>query len=78
MQQTAFLRLWYKFEGTHLKFSRFVRFTFWRKIGVPEFDRNVFITRKVNMRVLFELVSIPQRQESIGCCMTFPDFLFAS
>ena len=26
------------------------------------------------MRILSELVFIPQRQESIGCCMTFPDF----
>ena len=26
------------------------------------------------MRVLSELVFIPQMQESIGCCMTFPDF----
>ena len=40
-----------------------------RKIGVPEFDRNVFIRGKVS-----ELVFIPQMQESIGCCMTFPDF----
>ena len=26
------------------------------------------------MRILSELVFIPQTQESIGCCMTFPDF----
>ena len=26
------------------------------------------------MRILFELVIIPQIQESIGCCITFPDF----
>ena len=38
----AFLRLWYKFEVK--KFSCFVRFT-----CVPEFDRNVFIARNVNM-----------------------------
>ena len=37
----AFLSLWFKFEVR--KYSRFVRFTFARKIGVPEFDRNVFI-----------------------------------
>ena len=30
------------------------------------------------MRILSELVFIPQKQESIGCCMTFPDFLFSS
>ena len=30
------------------------------------------------MRILSELVFIPQTQESIGCCMTFPDFLFSS
>ena len=28
------------------------------------------------MRILSELVFIPQTQESIGCCMTFPDFYF--
>ena len=27
------------------------------------------------MRILSELVFIPKTQESIGCCMTFPDFL---
>ena len=26
------------------------------------------------MRILSELVFIPQTQESIGCCMTFPDY----
>ena len=26
------------------------------------------------MRILSELVFIPQTQETIGCCMTFPDF----
>ena len=26
------------------------------------------------MRILSELVFIPQTQESIGCCITFPDF----
>ena len=26
------------------------------------------------MRILPELVFIPQTQESIGCCMPFPDF----
>ena len=28
------------------------------------------------MRTLSELAYIPQTQESIGCCMTFSDFLF--
>ena len=28
----------------------------------------------VLMRILSELVFIPQTQESIGCCMTFPHF----
>ena len=30
------------------------------------------------MRILSELVFIPQTQESIGCCKTFPDYLFSS
>ena len=30
------------------------------------------------IRILSELLFIPQTQESIGCCMTFPDFLFSS
>ena len=28
------------------------------------------------MRILSELVFIPQTQESIGCCMAFPDIFF--
>ena len=28
------------------------------------------------MRILSELVFIPQMQDSIGCCMTFPDFFY--
>ena len=28
------------------------------------------------MRILSELVYIPQTQETIGCCMTFPIFDF--
>ena len=28
------------------------------------------------MRILSELVKIPQTEESIGYCMTFPDFDF--
>ena len=55
----AFLRLWYKVLS-------FCQIYFSRKIGVPELDRNVVIARKV--------IFIPQTQESIGCCMTFPDF----
>ena len=47
------------------------------KIGVPEFDRNPFIKQKSKcdlMRILSELVLIPQTQEFIGCCLTFSDF----
>ena len=39
----------------------------------------IFITRKVNPTKGFsDLVFIPQMQESLGSCMTFPDFLFSS
>ena len=39
----AFLCLWYNFEVR--KFSRFnCQIHFLRKIGVPEFERNVFVT----------------------------------
>ena len=50
-----------------------------RKIGVSEFDRNVFYRAKSKydlMRILSELVFIPQTQESICCCMAFPSFDF--
>ena len=30
------------------------------------------------MKILSELIFIPQTQESIICCMTFPDFRFSS
>ena len=40
----AFLRLWYKFEV-----RKFCQIYISCKIGVPEFDRNMFIARKVNM-----------------------------
>ena len=30
------------------------------------------------MKILSELVFIPQTQESIGCCITFPNFWFSS
>ena len=36
------------FSIAHAQTMRFVRFTIVSKIGVPDFDRNVSITRKVN------------------------------
>ena len=50
------------------------------KIGVPEFDMQERVYRVKSkydlMRILSELVFIPQTQESIGCCMTSPIFYF--
>ena len=48
-----------------------------RKIGVQDIrQEHVYRAKsKYNlMRILFDLVFIPQTQESIGYCMTFPDF----
>ena len=55
----AFLRLRYKFEVEKLSFCKIY---FPRKIGVPEFDRNMFIAQsKYDLkRILCELVFIPQ------------------
>ena len=72
----AFLRLWYKFEVR--KFSPFIRFTF-RVNGCTRIRQERVYRAKSKydlMRILSELVFIPQTQESIGCCMTFPIFYF--
>ena len=48
-----------------------------RKIGVQDIrqERVYRAKSKYNlMGILSELVFIPQTQESIGYCMTFPDF----
>ena len=71
----AFLRLWYRFEVR--KLSRFVRFTFHVKKVYQNLTGNCVYRSKSTydlMRILSELVFIPQMQEFIGCCMTFPDF----
>ena len=70
----AFLRLWCKLEVR--KFSRFVRFTF--RVNMCTRIRQEHVYRAKSkydiMRILSELVFIPQTQESIGCCMQFSYF----
>ena len=53
-----------------------LRFAYTRCTRIRQ-ERVYLAKRKYDlMRILSELVFIPNTQESIGCCMTFPDFIF--